>query len=73
MAAKYYCDNCGEELTDADHERLRLRLGGVTVEVIHAFQNTWNGGHVCHACIKNVVVKGEPASAGCSYVNRRVE
>ena len=71
MAARYYCDGCGEEMKETDHGRLRLRLGSITIEVIHAFQNTWNGNNICHACIRNVINKGEPASEACGYLSSR--
>lgn len=59
MSAKFYCDVCRREMRKADHERLRLKHGNVRVEVMSCYKRVWNGGHVCHKCIRDVIQKGK--------------
>ena len=59
MSAVYYCDNCGKKLKKDDHDRVKLRLGKLAVEVMHRLNNTWNDGNICHGCIKYVVASGK--------------
>jgi len=59
---RMYCDQCGEEIETKN--RLKRRLGRVSVEVIVAVDGTWNGGHVCHNCIIEAVSKGQPMTFG---------
>lgn len=62
MAAKYFCDSCGDELTpetrtSRDQQgRLFGRAhipGGHTmfVQVVTGMDSTWNQGDYCNACI----------------------
>jgi len=60
MAAKYFCDGCGDEIAKMEAHRVKRRLGDLRVEIIHAYKDTWNAGNVCHACIVKVVTDGEP-------------
>jgi hypothetical protein len=62
---KTYCDACGNELKAEEHERLRLRFGRVTVEVMRAVDKVWNSGHVCYACVRDAVARGTPAGKDC--------
>jgi hypothetical protein len=48
MSIKYFCEVCKDELPRPD--RLRRRLGDLTVEVMVRWKNTWNTGHVCDTC-----------------------
>ena len=57
---KHYCDVCRREMTASDHERIKRRLGDVTVEVMVAVLGIWNGGEVCHECVQRTVREGEP-------------
>jgi hypothetical protein len=59
MSTKAFCDLCGEELKKRDHDRVRRALGRVSVEVLTAVDGTWNGGHVCHRCVMQVVRDGK--------------
>jgi hypothetical protein len=56
---RFYCDQCGTEIAENEHGRLEASLGCVTVECLTAVRGTWNGGHVCHACIRDAVGRGE--------------
>ena len=60
MSAEYRCDSCGAKLKGHEHDRLKLVLGHFAVEIIVRNGGTWNAGHVCHKCIRNIVAKGKP-------------
>ena len=60
MSATYRCDRCGEKMLRSDHDRVKLKLDEWQVEVMHANGGTWNAGHVCHKCVKEIVAKGKP-------------
>jgi hypothetical protein len=63
---KRYCDACGEEMTDTRvtgvfgwtvrNEDTRVEL---KAKVITAVDGTWNGGHLCTSCIRDIVQHGE--------------
>lgn len=59
MSATYRCDRCGKNMSTNDHYRVRVKLGDWLVEVIHCNHGTWNAGHVCHKCVKEIVAKGK--------------
>lgn len=61
MSAKYFCDRCEFQMKKGEHERLCLNFEGVMVEVISGWKGTWNGGNICHRCIKAAVKHGKPA------------
>lgn len=61
MSAKYFCDVCGEELSDSDRGKVKKIFGQLTVEVYTALDNTWNAGDFCHSCIIKAVNFGKLA------------
>ena len=60
MGIKYYCDNCKKPMKHNEGDRLKLKRGHMLVEVISGWRGTWNGGVLCHACIKEAVRYGSP-------------
>jgi len=52
---RYFCDICAKEMSRQDQERIKVRRGRVSVEVMTALDNGWNGGQICHDCIVDVV------------------
>ena len=63
MAARYFCDGCGDELESGRTDRLRRHLNiegnNFGVEVMVRFNGTWNTGLLCHACVVRVVTEGD--------------
>jgi hypothetical protein len=57
---RYYCDVCDKELHESDHGRLALKLGDVSIAVMHSMNGVWNKGLVCHNCIREVIAHGRP-------------
>jgi len=67
VSARYFCDQCGNELQDSDHERLKGFIlqrrsddmkkiyPKMMFEVMTGMNEKWNSGHFCHACIKKAV------------------
>ena len=64
---KYFCDRCGEEITNSngrrpsatDHGgRLTRHLDGIGVQVMIEVGGVWNAGVVCKSCILYVVANG---------------
>jgi hypothetical protein len=66
---RQFCDLCGDEIHDylggnRASKRLRRSLSPVHIEVIVGVVQdggvgpTWNGGHVCTACVLQVVERG---------------
>ncbi len=68
MSARYFCDVCETELSSRRPDRVRRRLGEVTVEVMVAHKGVWNGGHLCEPCVLRIINEGEPADEKCSYL-----
>jgi hypothetical protein len=60
MAIKYYCDVCHHEMAPGETKRLRLTLGNVSVEIVTAYKGAWNGGHICHGCVRSAIECGVP-------------
>ena len=60
MSVKYFCDRCRSEMRKPDHERLKVRLGEFGVEVMQIVRGTYNAGHLCHKCVREIVAKGKP-------------
>jgi hypothetical protein len=60
VSVRFFCDVYEKELLKADHDRLKLQWGKVTIEVITAVDDAWNSGQICHKCIREVIEKGEP-------------
>ena len=58
MIAHYTCDRCGYKMKPADHERIKVEFEGVLVEIISGWKNVWNGGHICHRCVRAAVKHG---------------
>ena len=54
---RYFCDVCGKEITREmpDNRRLTAEAGRLRIEVVTAIDNAWNGGHVCHDCIRAAI------------------
>jgi len=63
MSAKYFCDKCKSEMRYVEHGRVKLKLDKFQVEIMVAIDGTWNYGHLCHACVLNVVANGRPVEA----------
>lgn len=57
---KLFCDACGKEMKDHEYERLKVKCGHISLEVISAWKHVWNGGNLCHACIREAFIKGKP-------------
>lgn len=64
---KYFCDRCGEEITESNGRRpsatdqggrLTRRLDDIGVQVMTQVAGVWNGGTVCKQCILFVVANG---------------
>lgn len=68
MSVRYFCDCCGNEITDANRIEsdkgrlfgiLRSKVKGQTeplqVEVTTALGSTWNAGHFCKYCVIDAV------------------
>lgn len=52
MATHYTCDICNSLMKSSDHARLMVRSGRLSIEVLTAIDGVWNGGQVCHSCIR---------------------
>jgi len=61
MSAKYFCDVCSTEMKPADCRRIALTVGRISVEVLTAVDGTWNGGQVCHECVRAIIASSKPA------------
>ena len=61
MTARYFCDQCGDEVTDkrTTGNRIKRRRDRVSVEVLVAVDGTWNDGHVCQGCVIRAINKGK--------------
>lgn len=71
MSTKFYCDVCGNEVTHTG--RVRRLLGKVMVEIMVRYENTWNAGHVCDACVLHVANTGRPAKENESWLDDRLK
>ena len=60
MSTRFFCDACGVELRQGETNRLRLSRGKLGIEVMHRWDGTWNGGHICYGCIRDTILRGEP-------------
>lgn len=60
---KYFCDICGVEIPSQHSGRVVRQIGRLKVEVMHTFDDTANAGQICHDCIIQAVVQGEPSDA----------
>lgn len=49
---RVFCDGCGKDITDYQSSRAVGKLERITVEIMVAVDNVWNGGHACEDCIK---------------------
>jgi hypothetical protein len=57
---KCFCDVCGNEIPQKRAgKRLLFKKGRVTAEIMVAVDDTWNAGHVCAECLKEVFRSGE--------------
>jgi hypothetical protein len=57
---KEYCDVCKKEIKrNYISERFCAELGDMEIEIIVAYQHTWNNGHICKSCLLDVVNKGK--------------
>lgn len=62
MTIKYFCSMCGKPCDPTKHNsfnRIHRKKGRITVEVMVAIDNTWNGGEVCKTCVLDTVAKGK--------------
>lgn len=65
MSVKYFCDECGDEIgTQKTNQlgRVKRQYGHITVEVLRAVDNQWNGGQVCNPCVIKAVMNGADVS-----------
>jgi len=60
MSIKYICDVCEKPMPEKETDRLKLEFGEIKLEVMVAFRGVCNAGHICHACIRKVLVEGKP-------------
>lgn len=61
MSARYFCDQCGDELKLSDNasaKRLLHTQGKIKTEVHVAVDGCWNAGHVCAKCVIATVSTG---------------
>lgn len=57
---KCFCDACGTEIPRKEAgKHLLFERGRVTAEIMVAVDNTWNAGHVCADCLREVIAQGE--------------
>lgn len=68
MSIKIYCDCCGKKIK-GQHGRVRRILGKVMVEIMVRYENTWNAGHICEACVLETVNEGRPAKENESWID----
>ena len=68
MSFKTYCDCCSKPIKGSP-DRVRRILGKVMIEVMVRFENTWNAGHVCEACVIKIVNEGRPRQGDESYID----
>lgn len=68
MSYKIYCDVCNS-LMKEQTDRFRRGLGDVKVEVMVAFKNVWNAGHLCEPCLLKVITEGHSLSKNDSYID----
>jgi hypothetical protein len=59
---RIFCDGCGREIArgepGAGLNRVQTHLNRITVELMVAVDNVWNGGNVCLECQKKCVSEG---------------
>lgn len=58
MSIKYFCDQCKAELSPAELNRLTAKRGDLSIEVIHSWKGSCNGGNICHGCIRDTITRG---------------
>lgn len=57
---KYFCDMCGKEVKrNYISERFHPKKGNFKVEVMVAFDNTWNDGIICKDCLWDILKTGK--------------
>ena len=66
MSARYFCDVCEKEMPEGESNRLKVKAGKINIEVMHALNGLWNGGHICHDCIRRAVKAGRPFKENAS-------
>ena len=57
---KVFCDRCEKPMPKGQHDRVIKILGRFQVEIIACVDKVWNGGHLCHRCVVDIVNKGKP-------------
>jgi hypothetical protein len=60
MAVKYFCDQCGDEITNRNKietGRLKASIGHLGVEVIVSQNQTANDGEYCKYCVLDALYK----------------
>lgn len=57
MSTKRYCDVCGCETDDARQLEAEVFCNGAVfgVQVTRSVAGVWNGGDVCHDCLRMLV------------------
>ena len=58
---KYFCDGCGKELDPKEAgKRLEGKMERVTVTVMASVDGVFNGGLVCHDCLRKIIASTKP-------------
>ena len=53
---KMFCDRCKRETRrNYVSDRLKGIMGGHGIEVMVKYGGTWNKGHLCLECLKNII------------------
>jgi len=55
---KHYCDRCDIEMKKSDHNRLHGSdaTNRFQYEIMTTVDGVTNGGHLCHKCIREMVI-----------------
>lgn len=71
MATKFFCDHCHKQIKSPS-DRVRRIKGEIMIEVMVRYENTWNAGHICDACVIDVVKTGRPAKGDESWLGDQI-
>ena len=56
MTTKIFCDECEKEIqNNVVSDRVELKAGKFTFQVIISQNSIWNNGHLCFECFKKLV------------------
>jgi len=60
MSVKYFCDQCGEEITEENKiksGRLKTSIGHLGIQVLMSKDKTANDGDFCKYCVLDALYK----------------